>query len=81
MMTTTATETIESLFLDFLEEPTTGDLAAELARISAQLDDEIRAGAVSFDTVAAYEAAAMRRGFYAGYMAAQTADSSTTAAE
>ena len=62
---------LESLFMDFLETTPTGPLAAELQRLSRIIDDQITAGNVDADTIAAYELAAMRYGFAAGYAAAE----------
>lgn len=61
---------LESLFMDFLETTPTGPLAAEMQRLSAVIGDQIEAGAVDDDTVAAYELSAMKYGFAAGYAAA-----------
>ena len=63
-------ETIETLFEDFLEEHPAGELAAELHRISAAIDEQIASGAVKQETIADYELAAMRMGYYAGFAAA-----------
>ena len=64
---------LESLFMNFLETTPTGPLAAEMQRISRLIDDQITAGAVDTDTIAAYELAATKRGFAAGYAAAMQA--------
>lgn len=63
-------ETIERLFIDFLETRHAGELSEEMHRISASIDSQIEAGAVDYDTVADYEFAATRYGFYAGFAAA-----------
>ena len=62
--------TIENLFENFLNTAPTGELAEAMHRISAELDAQIKAGAVDEDTVADYELSAMRNGFYAGFVAA-----------
>ena len=63
-------ETIETLFEDFLEEHPAGELAAELHSLSAAIDEQIASGAVKQETIADYELAAMRMGYYAGFAAA-----------
>lgn len=63
-------ETIEILFENFLENRHTGELVDELHRISYDVDAQIEAGAVDYDIIGAYELAATRYGFYAGFAAA-----------
>ncbi len=65
-------EIIETLFENFLETRSTGTVADEMHRISAEIDAQIEAGAVEYDTIGEYELAAMRVGFYAGFAALQT---------
>ncbi len=69
-MTTTNDKTVEILFENFLNSDPTGELAEEMHRISAIIDEQIAAGAVDPDTIADYELAAMKYGFYAGFVAA-----------
>ncbi|MBQ7491469.1 MAG: hypothetical protein IJT76_02560 [Clostridia bacterium] len=64
-------EIIETLLEDFLESRHTGELSDELHRLSAEIDAQIKAGNVDDMTVADYELAATRYGFYAGFLAAQ----------
>ena len=66
-------ETIETLFDDFLEEHSAGELAAELHRISAAIDEQIASGAVKQETIADNALAAVRMGYYAGFAAALAA--------
>ena len=61
---------IEMLFEDFLNAPMDGELAEAMHRISAEIDAQIKAGAVDEDTIGDYELAAMKNGFYAGFAAA-----------
>ncbi len=69
-MTTTNDKTVEILFESFLSSDPSGELAEAMHNISAALDAQIEAGAVDPDTVADYELAAMKYGFYAGFVAA-----------
>lgn len=64
-------DTFEILFQHFLETAPTGELAEAMHKISAELDRQIEAGAVEHLTLADYECAAARYGFYAGFAAAQ----------
>lgn len=64
-------DTIETLFMSFLETPPSGELAEAMHKISAEIDRQIEAGAVDPMTVADYECVAARYGFYAGFAAAQ----------
>ena len=64
-------DTIETLFMSFLETPPSGELAEAIHKISAEIDRQIETGAVDPMTVADYERAAARYGFYAGFAAAQ----------
>lgn len=66
----TENTTIESLFEDFLDSQNTGEIYKAMQDISAEIDRQSEAGAVQSETVAAYEYAAMRYGFYAGMAAA-----------
>ena len=66
----TENTTIESMFEDFLESQHTGEIYKAVQDISAEIDRQGEAGAVQSDTVASYEYAAMRYGFYAGVAAA-----------
>lgn len=66
----TENTTIESMFEDFLESQHTGEIYKAVQDISAEIDRQGAAGAVQSDTVADYEYAAMRYGFYAGVAAA-----------
>lgn len=66
-------EMLETLFMGFLEAPHTGLLVAELHRLSALIDQQIEAGDVDMDTVAAYELAACRFAFAGGYAAGMQA--------
>lgn len=66
----TENTTIESLFEDFLDSQHTGEIYKAMQDISAEIDRQSEAGAVQSETVAAYEYAAMRYGFYAGMAAA-----------
>ena len=66
----TENTTTESLFEDFLESQHTGEIYKAMQDASAEIDRQIEAGAVQSETVAAYEWAAMRYGFYAGMAAA-----------
>lgn len=62
---------IEALFNDFINTPNQGgELGTELHRISRILDDQISAGTVDCETVADYEYAATKYGYYAGFKAA-----------
>ena len=69
-MTTTNDKTVEILFESFLNSDPTGELAEEMHRISAIIDEQIAAGDVDPDTIADYEYSAMKFGFYSGYLAA-----------
>lgn len=64
-------DTIETLFMSYLETPPSGELAEAMHKISAEIDRQIEAGVVDPMTVADYECAAARYGFYAGFAAAQ----------
>lgn len=66
----TENTTTESLFEDFLDSQHTGEIYKAMQDASAEIDRQIEAGAVQSETVAAYEWAAMRYGFYAGMAAA-----------
>lgn len=66
----TENTTTESLFEDFLDSQHTGEIYKAMQDASAEIDRQIEAGAVQSETVAAYEYAAMRYGFYAGMAAA-----------
>ena len=66
-MTTTNDKTVETLFESFLNSDPTGELAEEMHRISAIIDEQIAAGAVDPDTIGDYEYAASKYGFYAGF--------------
>lgn len=66
----TENTTTESLFEDFLDSQHTGEIYKAMQDISAEIDRQSEAGAVQSETVAAYEYAAMRYGFYAGMAAA-----------
>ena len=59
----------EALFEAFLNVNHTGEAAEETQRIGAEIDRQIDAGRVDTDTVAAYELAATRLGFYEGLKA------------
>ena len=63
-------KTMETLFMEFLETPPTGPLAAEMRKLSKIIDDQNVDGLVDDDTVAAYELSAMRYGFAGGFAAA-----------
>ena len=69
-MTTTNDKTLEILFENFLSSDPYGELAEAMHTVSAAIDAQIEAGAVDPDTVADYELAAMKYGFYAGFFAA-----------
>lgn len=66
-------EMLETLFMNFLESPHTSLLAAEMHRLSALIDQQIEAGDVDMDTIAAYELAACRFAFAGGYAAGMQA--------
>ena len=64
-------EAIEARYMEYLENP---DLEnpqeARLSGLSAAMDDLVEHKHVTLEAVAAYEEAARRSGFYAGFMAA-----------
>ena len=62
--------TVETLFINFLGDNPTGELAKAVRAISATIDEQIANGCVDHDTISDYECAAMREGFYAGFFAA-----------
>lgn len=66
-MTTTNDKTVEILFESFLNSDPTGELAEEMHRISAIIDEQIAAGDVDPDTIGDYEYAVSKYGFYAGF--------------
>ena len=69
-MTTTNDKTVETLFERFLSSDPSGELAEAMHTISAAIDVQIEMGSVDPDIVADYELAAIRYGYYAGFMAA-----------
>ena len=69
-MTTNTRETMEILFNDFLNSDPRGELAEAMHEYSAAIDAQIEMGSVDPDIVTDYELAAIRYGYYAGFMAA-----------
>ena len=67
-MTTTNDKTVETLFERFLSSDPSGELAEAMHTISAAIDAQIEAGNVDPDTISDYEYAAMKYGFYAGFL-------------
>lgn len=62
---------IEELYGEYLENPAQNELEAALAELSGKLDD---CTAVTASDLAQYEEAARHAAFYAGFNAAQTAN-------
>ena len=56
----------EALFEAYVNATHTGELANELHKVSAEIDQQIEAGNVEAQTAADYEYAAARLGFYEG---------------
>ena len=52
------------------QNDTNSVILRSMHRISAEIDAQIKAGAVDEDTIGDYELAAMKNGFYAGFAAA-----------
>lgn len=64
---------IETLFDSYIETPRAAEgekpLEDAVNRISADIDSQIEAGKVDYETIALYEYAARKAGYYEGYKA------------